>query len=186
MYVDTSCRRHTSESQTCPLGCIGVRTCTYLREPSLFSHQPSYLPLSSKFCGCSCNCEKDFSSKVKNEVLSLISFYGRRRDPAFSNSVEHPSVQEMFQCATVCYWNLKVDQLRMESGKEAQQVSLPGKDDTLRLPPCFHRTLKGITAIASRMRLVEDKEIRRMLDEVDRKEEEEEEDKIRAWKESTE
>jgi hypothetical protein len=33
----------------------------------------------------------------------LISFYGCQRDPAFSNSVEHPSVQEMIKCATECY-----------------------------------------------------------------------------------
>jgi hypothetical protein len=55
----------TSESLTFPLGCVGVRSCTFLGEPSLFSHRPSYLPVASKFCGCSCHCEKDFSSKVK-------------------------------------------------------------------------------------------------------------------------
>jgi hypothetical protein len=115
----------------------------------------------------------------------LISFYGCRRDPAFSNSVEHPSVQEMIQCATVCYWNLKVEQLRKESRNESQQTFLPGNDNTRILPPCFHRTLKGITAIASRMRLVEDNEIKRMLDEVDRREEEAEEDRIKALVEST-
>jgi hypothetical protein len=124
----TTGQKHTSESLTCPLGCVGVRSCTYLQEPSLFSLHPSYPPVASKFCGCSCQCKKDFSSTVKNEVLSLISFYGRRRDPAFSNSVEHPSVQEMIQCATVCYWNLKVEQLRMESSlKESQQVFVPQK-----------------------------------------------------------
>jgi hypothetical protein len=178
--VDTATtgQKHTSESLTCPLGCVGVRSCTYLREPSLFSLHPSYLAVASKFCGCSCQCKKDFSSMVKNEVLSLISFYGRRRDPAFSNSVEHPSVQEMIQCATVCYWNLKVEQLRMESSrKELQQVFVPAKDDTRILSPCFHRTLRGIKAIASWMRLVEDNEIKRMLDELDRREEEEEEEK---------
>ncbi len=104
----------------------------------------------------------------------MISFYGRQRDPAFSNSVEHPSVQEMIQCATECYWNLKVEQLGMDS---SSQMFVPSKDDTRILPPCFHRTLRGIKAIASQMRLVEDNEIKRMLDEVDRREEEEEEEK---------
>jgi hypothetical protein len=125
--------------------------------------------------------QKDFSTTVKNEVLSLISFYGRRRDLAFSNSVEHPSVQEMIQCATECYWNLKVEQLRMDS---SSQMFVPSKDDTRILPPCFHRTLRGIKAIASQMRLVEDNEIKRMLDEVDRREEEEEEEKVKALEES--
>jgi hypothetical protein len=152
----------------------------------LFSLHPSYLPVASKFCRCSCKCEKDFSTTVKNEVLSLLSFYGRQRDPAFSNSVEHPSVQEMIQCATECYWNLKVEQLRMKSlsQKESQQVFVPSKDDTRILPPCFHRTLRGIKAIASRMRLVGDNEIKRMLNEVYRSEEEEEEEKIKALEES--
>jgi hypothetical protein len=182
----TTRQEHTSEILTCPLGCVGVRSCTYLREPSLFSLHPSYLPMASKFCHCSCQCEKDFSTTVKNEVLSLISFYGHQRDPAFSNSVEHPSVQEMIQCATECYWNLKVEQLRMKlsSQKESQQVFVPSKDDTRILPPCFHRTLRGIKAIASQMRLVEDNEIKRMLDEVDRREEEEEEEKIKTLEES--
>jgi hypothetical protein len=177
----TARQKHTSEILTCPLGCVGVRSCTYLREPSLFSLHPSYLPVASKFCCCSCQCEKDFSTTLKNEVLSLILFYGRQRDPAFSNSVEHPSVQEMIQCATECYWNLKVEQLRMDS---SSQMFVPSKDDTRILPPCFHRTLRGIKAIASQMRLVEDNELKRMLDEVDRREEEEEEEKIKALEES--
>jgi hypothetical protein len=139
-------QKHTSEILTCPLGCVVVRSCTYLREPSLFSLHPSYLPVASKFCRCSCQCKKDFSTTVKNEVLSLISSYGRRRDLAFSNSVEHPSVQEMIQCATECYWNLKVEQLRMDS---SSQMFVPSKDNTRILPPCFHRTLRGIKAIAS-------------------------------------
>ena len=175
----TAQQKHMSEILTCPLGCVGVRSCTYLREPSFFSLHPSYLPVASKFCRCSCQCEEDFSTTVKNEVLSLISFYGRRRDPAFSNSVEHPSVQEMIQCATECYWNLKVEQLRTSS-----EMFVPSKDDTRILPPCFHRTLRGIKAIASQMRQVEDNEIKRMLDEVDRREEEEEEEKIKALEES--
>jgi hypothetical protein len=182
----TTRQKHTSEILTCPLGCVGVRSCTYLPEPSLFSLHPSYLPVASKFCRCSCQCKKDFSTTVKNEVLSLISFYGRRRDPAFSNSVEHPSVQEMIQCATDCYLNLKVEELQMESSsqKESKQVFIPLKDDTRIRPPCFHRTLRGLKAIALRMRLVEDNEIKRMLDEVDRREEEEEEEKIKALEES--
>ena len=162
-----------SANQRCTLGCVGVFTCTYLREPSLFSNRPSYLPAASKFCGSSCSCEKDFSSKVKNEVLSLITVNGRQRDPAFSNSVQHPTVEEMIQCATMCYWALRFDQLGL----------VPDHDDTRLLPPCFHRTLRGITAIASQMRLVEDKEIKSMLNEVDRQEKEEEEEKFIVWKE---
>ncbi len=61
---------------------------------------------------------------------------------------------------------------------------VPKEGDTRILPRCFHRTLRGITAIASQMRLVEDKEIKRMLDEVDKKEEEEEEDKIKVLNDS--
>jgi hypothetical protein len=56
----------------------------------------------------------------------------------------------------------------------SSQMCVPSKDDTRILPPCFHRTLRGIKKIASQMRLVEDNEIKRMLDEVDRREEEEE------------
>jgi hypothetical protein len=63
--------------------------------------------------------------------------------------------------------------MESSSQKESQQVSVPSKDNTRIFPPCFHRTLRGIKAIASRMRLVEDNEIKRMLDEVDRREEEE-------------
>jgi hypothetical protein len=74
----------------------------------------------------------------------------------------------------------------MESRNESHQAFLPGNDNTRIRPPCFHRTLKGITAIASRMRLVEDNAIKRILDEVDRREEEAEEDKIKALVESTE
>jgi hypothetical protein len=70
------------------------------------------------------------------------------------------------------------------SRKELQQVSVPSKDDTRILPPCFYQTLRGIKAIASRMRLVKDNEIKRMSDEVDRREEEEEEEKIKALEES--
>jgi hypothetical protein len=81
--------------------------------------------------------------------------------------------------------------LEFESGTAADGVVTegvaagvrPAKDDTRILPPCFHRTLRGIKAIASRMRLVEDNEIKRMLDEVDRREEEEEEEKIKALEE---
>jgi hypothetical protein len=113
--------------------------------------------------------------KVKNEMLSLITAYGRRKNPAFSNSVCHPSVEEMIECATVCYWTLQVEQLM-----DSRTQFVPKEDDTRILPRCFHRTLRGITAIASQMRLVEDKEIKRMLDEVDKKEEEEEEDKIKV------
>jgi hypothetical protein len=46
------------------------------------------------------------------------------------------------------------------------------------------KTLRGIKAIASQMRLVEDNEIKRMLDEVDRREEEEEKEKIKALEDS--
>jgi hypothetical protein len=49
--------------------------------------------------------------KVKNEMPSLITVYGRRKDPAFYNSVCHLSVDEMIECAKVCYWTLKVEQL---------------------------------------------------------------------------
>jgi hypothetical protein len=87
----------------------------------------------------------------------------------------------MIQCATECYWNLKVEQLRMDS---LSQMFVPSKDDTRILIPCFHRKLRGIKAIASQMRLVEDNEIKRMLDEVDRREEEEEEEKINVLEES--
>jgi hypothetical protein len=158
----------------------------YVPPGAKFVFPPTVLPTRGiQMCGCSCQCERDFSTTVKTEVLSLISFYGRRRGPAFSNSVEHPSVQEMIECATVCYWNLKVEQLQMESSrKELQQVLVPGNDDTRILPPCFHRTLKGIKAIASRMRLVEDNEIKRILNEVDRRKEEEEEEKMKALEES--
>jgi hypothetical protein len=66
----------------------------------------------------------------------------------------------------------------------SSQMFVPSKDDTRILPPFFHRTLRGIKAIALQMRLVEDNEIKRMLDEVDRREEEEEEEKIKALEES--
>jgi hypothetical protein len=80
----------------------------------------------------------------------------------------------MIQCATECYWNLKVEQLGF----------VPYKDNTRILPPCFHRTLREIKVIASQMRLVEDNEIKRILDEVDRREEEEEEEKLKELEES--
>jgi hypothetical protein len=84
-----------SEYIACPLGCVGVLSCTYHGQHSLFSDKPSYIPKGSKFCRSACSCEKDFSMKVKNEMLSLITAYGRRKNPAFSNSVCHPSVEEM-------------------------------------------------------------------------------------------
>jgi hypothetical protein len=145
-----------SEYFRCPLGCAEVLlSCTYHRQPSLFSDEPSYLPTASKFCRSACSCEKDFSMKVKNEMLSLFTVYGCRKDPTFSNSVCHPSVEEMIECATVCYWTLKVEQL-----KDSRTQFVPKKDNTRILPRCFHRTLRGITAIASERRLVKDKEIK--------------------------
>jgi hypothetical protein len=80
--------------------------------------------------------------------------------------------------------------LEFESGTTADVVTdvrplqRRYKDTSTMLPPCFHRTLRGIKAIASQMRLVEDNEIKRMLDEVDRREGEEEEEKIKALEES--
>jgi hypothetical protein len=74
-----------------------------------------------------------------------------------------------------------VEQLRIDS---LSQMFVPSKDNTRILPPCFHPTLRGIKVIASQMRLVEDNEIKRMLDEVDRREEEEEEGKIKTLEES--
>jgi hypothetical protein len=74
--------------------------------------------------------------------------------------------------------------LEFESGTTAHRLFVPSKDDTRILSPCFHRTIRGIKAIASQMRLVEDNKIKRMLDKVDRREEEEEEEKIKALEES--
>jgi hypothetical protein len=87
----------------------------------------------------------------------------------------------MIESATMCYWALKVEQLQMNP----HNGLVPKHADTRLLPPCFHRTLRGTTFLAEKMRLVEDNEIRRMLDEADRREDEEEDDKIKVLKEST-
>jgi hypothetical protein len=72
----------------------------------------------------------------------------------------------------------------VEQLKDSRTQFVPKKDNTRILPRCFHRTLRGITAIASERRLVKDKEIKWMMDEVDKKEEKEEEDKIKVLKDS--
>jgi hypothetical protein len=80
----------------------------------------------------------------------------------------------MTKCATLCYWDLRVEQLQIYSNKGL----VPNHDDTRLLPPCFHRTLRGTMTIASHMRMVEDKGIMQMLDKVDIQEKEEEDDKL--------
>ena len=138
-----------SDHPRCPLRCVEVLSWTYHQKSILFSDNTSFLPISSKFYDSCCSCEKDFSMNVTNEVLSLIV-----------SSVCCPSAQEMIDCTTTCYWGLRMELLEMYS----KERLIPNLDDKRCLPPCFHRTLLGIPAIASQMRLAEDdKEFGQML-----------------------